>query len=181
MRFKRSDYLLPAYPGAAIFLGCVAERWYKVFARLVKTQLVFLRLGFGLIVFGSVIGWWVNVGWVIPKKEPTLEYRAFAARIRDVAPAPSRVCVFWTEAHTLVFHLGRPIELFVEWEKLDALAGRPESTYVVMPANVAKEWRQHLKSGWLEEVARNSPADGPPHEKPLVLMRTRPNASSNVP
>src|SRR5262249_6440258 len=27
-RFKRADYLLPAFPGAAIFLGSVAERWY---------------------------------------------------------------------------------------------------------------------------------------------------------
>jgi hypothetical protein len=26
-RFKRADYLLPAYPGAALFLGCVLERW----------------------------------------------------------------------------------------------------------------------------------------------------------
>ena len=25
MRFKRSDYLLPAYPGAALFLGCSLE------------------------------------------------------------------------------------------------------------------------------------------------------------
>jgi hypothetical protein len=28
-RFKRADYLLPAYPGAAIFLGCALERWYS--------------------------------------------------------------------------------------------------------------------------------------------------------
>ncbi|HEY1379722.1 MAG TPA: phospholipid carrier-dependent glycosyltransferase, partial [Gemmataceae bacterium] len=27
-RFKRADYLLPAYPGAAVWLGCVAERVY---------------------------------------------------------------------------------------------------------------------------------------------------------
>src|SRR6185312_14187417 len=28
-RFKRADYLLPAYPGAAIFLGCMGERWLR--------------------------------------------------------------------------------------------------------------------------------------------------------
>jgi len=29
MRFKRADYLLPAYPGAALFLGCTLERWMR--------------------------------------------------------------------------------------------------------------------------------------------------------
>ncbi len=29
MRFKRADYLLPAYPGAALLLGCAAERLYR--------------------------------------------------------------------------------------------------------------------------------------------------------
>lgn len=28
-RFKRADYLLPAYPGAALFLGCVVEQWWR--------------------------------------------------------------------------------------------------------------------------------------------------------
>jgi 4-amino-4-deoxy-L-arabinose transferase-like glycosyltransferase len=182
MRFKRSDYLLPAYPGAAIFLGCVAERWFKELSeRLPKFQLICFRFGFGMIVLGCMVGWWVNVDWVMPKMEPSREYRAFAGRIRDVASPPSRVCFFRTESFALAFHVGQPIDLFVEWEKLDSLAGRPDPTYVVMPAKVAQEWRQHLKSGWLEEVALNSPADGPPHEKPLILFRTRPNASPSGP
>ena len=29
LEYKRSDYLLPAYPGAALMLGCVAERWCR--------------------------------------------------------------------------------------------------------------------------------------------------------
>jgi 4-amino-4-deoxy-L-arabinose transferase-like glycosyltransferase len=182
MRFKRSDYLLPAYPGAAIFLGCVAERWYlQSSAWFGKTRLNIARIGFVGIVLACALGWLVNLYWGIPKKEPTLEYRAFAAEIRAAAPAPHRICIFWTEAHALVFHVGQPIDLFVEWEKLDALASRPDPTYVVMPAKVAQEWRQHLKSGWLEEVAQNSPAESPPHEKPLILFRTRPNPSPSGP
>src|SRR5262249_12184872 len=27
--YKRADYLLPAYPGAALLLGCVVERWLE--------------------------------------------------------------------------------------------------------------------------------------------------------
>ncbi len=33
MRFKRADYLLPAFPGAALFLGCIAEQVYQFSAR----------------------------------------------------------------------------------------------------------------------------------------------------
>ena len=29
MRFKRADYLLPAYPGAALWLGCLVERHFS--------------------------------------------------------------------------------------------------------------------------------------------------------
>jgi 4-amino-4-deoxy-L-arabinose transferase-like glycosyltransferase len=180
MRFKRSDYLLPAYPGAAIFLGCIAERWYKeASARLLRKWLVLMCLSFGLIILGCVVGWLVNVDWAIPDKEPALEHRTFAARIRASAPPSRRVLFFRTESHALVFHVGQPIDLFVEWEKLDALAGRREPTYVVMPAKVADEWRQHLNSGRLEEIARNTPANGVPHEKPLVLLRTCSNQGSD--
>src|SRR5262249_30229361 len=31
--FKRADYLLPAYPGAALFVGCVGERLYQAASR----------------------------------------------------------------------------------------------------------------------------------------------------
>jgi 4-amino-4-deoxy-L-arabinose transferase-like glycosyltransferase len=181
MRFKRSDYLLPAYPGAAIFLGCVAERWCRdVWPRLGRVRLDLVRLGFGLIVLGCGVGWLINAACVIPEKEPTREYRAFAEQIRAVAPT-SRVAFFRNESHALVFHVGQPIDLFVEWEKLDALAGQPEPAYVVMPAKVAQEWPQHLTSGRLEEIARNTPAGGGTHEKPLVLLRTRSNHDSDDP
>ena len=32
-RFKRADYLLPAYPGAAVFLGCVGQHWLRELPR----------------------------------------------------------------------------------------------------------------------------------------------------
>src|SRR5438552_2897804 len=33
MRFKRADYLLPAYPGAALLLGCILERAWPALRR----------------------------------------------------------------------------------------------------------------------------------------------------
>jgi hypothetical protein len=85
------------------------------------------------------------------------------------------VALFWTENHALAFHLGRPLAIFVEWERLDNLAAQAEPTYVVMPPEVAAQWPRYLTSGRLEEVFRNTDLSGAArHEKPLVLLRTRP-------
>jgi hypothetical protein len=127
------------------------------------------------------VGWLVYVDWMIPRKEPTREYRDFARRIREFAPPTQPVLFFRSDRHALVFHVGQPVALFVEWEKLDAWAARPDSAYVVMPAQSAQEWPLHLKLGRLEEVARNTPADGQEHEKPLVLLRTHSNKCSSDP
>jgi hypothetical protein len=132
-------------------------------------------VGFGLIVTGCIAFWLLNVDWYVPRLETTREYTRFAQEIRDYSPPGEPVVFFRTEAHALVFHVGRPIEVFVEWERLDAWAARSRSAYVVMPARVAEEWPRHLKAGQLEEISRNSPADGRPHEKPFVLLRSRPS------
>jgi hypothetical protein len=74
--------------------------------------------------------------------------------------------------------VGRPNDTFVEWEKLDAWAARPEPSYVVMPPKSAAEWPLYVKSGRLEELLSNQDLAGGRHEQPLVLMRTRPARSS---
>src|SRR5262249_59366729 len=56
-------------------------------------------------------------------------------------------------------------------------AGRRGPHYVVMSPECAAEWRQHITNGDLEEVCRNSTRPGG-HEKPLVLMRTRPRTET---
>jgi 4-amino-4-deoxy-L-arabinose transferase-like glycosyltransferase len=182
MRFKRDDYLLPAFPGAALFLGCVAERWSGAcsLAHLTKHQKR-ASLVFGVIVIVCVAGWLVNLSSVMPRAEPTREYQRFAERIREFAPPEQPVLFFRTDRHALVFHVGQPVEVFVEWEKLDAWTARPEPVYVVMPALTVSEWPLHLTSGRLEEVARNTSPDGREHEKPLVLLRTRSNNHSGDP
>jgi 4-amino-4-deoxy-L-arabinose transferase-like glycosyltransferase len=182
MRFKREDYLLPAYPGAALFLGCVAEGCWRSFDQSRRTtQQKRALFAFAFLVTVSVVGWLVYVEWMIPRKEPTREYQTFAKRIREFAPPAQPVLFFRTDRHALVFHVGQPVALFVEWEKLDAWAARPDPVYVVMPALTAREWPLHLKAGRLEEVARNTFADGQEHEKPLVLLRTRSNNDRSDP
>jgi hypothetical protein len=167
-RFKRADYLLPAYPGMALFIGCVGERLWQLAPR--RSAPVVLG-----VVVTVVVGVWAYLIHVaLPNREAEREHAAFARVIREHAPAPQVVLFFRAEAHALAFHLGRPVNTFLEWENLDVWAGRPGPHYLVMPPECAAEWKQHVHAGELEEVCRNTDLAGGRHEKPLVLMRTRP-------
>jgi 4-amino-4-deoxy-L-arabinose transferase-like glycosyltransferase len=168
-RFKRADYLLPAYPGAALFLGCIAERSL----REAKYPRLAAGLG-GAVVGAAAVGWLVHVTWGLPRLEPTREYRRFAEAIRAHAPPPAPVLFFRTESHALAFHVGRPVHEMIWWDELDAWASRPGVHYVVMPAAVARERSRFLRSCELEEVVGNQELAGGRHEKPLLLLRSRP-------
>lgn len=168
-RFKRADYLLPAYPGLALFAGATAER---LLARVTRPRV--LLAGFGLILVGVGLGWGVYLTAILPAQESRVEFRRFAAAIRERAPSPQLVLFFRVEAHSLTFHVGRPVDTLLEWENLDRWVGRPEVYYVVMPPELATQWRQHLKQGRLEEVLRNTDLAGGQHAHPLVLLRSHP-------
>ncbi len=128
-----------------------------------------------MVLAGCGVGWAVYLERLLPAEESERECLRFAGQIRDYAPAPNEVHFFRTENHTLAFRVGRPLTLFVEWERLDALAARPEPSYVILPEKVAREWPQFLKSGRLEEIARNTDLPGAAHhEKPMILFRTHP-------
>jgi hypothetical protein len=193
-RFKRADYLLPAFPGAALFLGCAAERWFRASARPAR-----LAAAFAATVGACAVGWWLYLDHDLRAREPARTAVPFAEAVRRAAPAPSPVLFFRTEAHAAAFHVGRPLALSVEWDRLDAWAARPEPGYVVMPARVAVECPRFVRSAHLEEVLREPEPAGPAgdwglpawlpaclrrdlerflagegHERPLVLLRTVP-------
>jgi 4-amino-4-deoxy-L-arabinose transferase-like glycosyltransferase len=167
--FKRADYLLPAYPGAAIFLGCVVERWLQTVRHPAR-----LAGAFGMVVVFCLIGWWIHLTWILPKGEKEREDRTFAAAIRRYAPPPDPVIFFRVEEHALAFHVGRPLDTLLEWENLDFWVGQPRPFYVVMDAKCAQEWPDHLQSGLLQPVIGNVELAGGKHEHPLLLFRTRP-------
>lgn len=167
-RYKRADYLVPAYPGAAFFLGCVLARWHR---ERTAAGFTWERRGiFALVLLfvGAALGWWVRVEYVLPCGEARLEHRVFAAVVRSNAPRPQPIYLFQTEAHALAFHLGRPVRPLLHWEELDRL-DTVCPAYVVLPAFQASVWRQHLRHVRLEEIARNTPG----HEKLYVLYRVR--------
>jgi 4-amino-4-deoxy-L-arabinose transferase-like glycosyltransferase len=167
-RFKRADYLLPAFPGAALLLGCVGQRWYEA----VKCRWPW-RTAFGVVVGGCVVGWLVYVGVVLPRDEAHKEQHSFAVEVRQRVPQPGRVLLFWTEPHCLMFHLGRPLRILIEWPQLDAELAASDDAYVIMPPKIAERAPQELRLNRLEPVLSNiAPASGS-HEKPLVLLRAR--------
>jgi 4-amino-4-deoxy-L-arabinose transferase-like glycosyltransferase len=170
-RFKRADYILPAYPGAALFLGCIAERLY----RGLKNPVIALA-GCGVVLGSVILGWWLYLDKYLPSQEPHLEFRRFAEEIRRRAPAPQLILFFRAEAHALAFHVGQPVDTILEWENLDVWSSRPGTYYVVMPPENAAEWPRYLELGQLEEVLRSSDLAGGSHAHPFVLLRTRPGA-----
>jgi 4-amino-4-deoxy-L-arabinose transferase-like glycosyltransferase len=168
MRFKRADYLLPAFPGAALFLGCVGERWLRTL-----TRPRWATASFAGVVGVVVVAWWVAVDYVLPRYEPVLGQRAFATEVRRVVPSPQLVLWFRAENHALAFRLGEPLNTFLEWENLDIWAGRPGTHYILMPPECAAEWPKHVHSGRLERVMANTDLTKkiPKHQQ-VVLMRT---------
>src|SRR5262249_19940648 len=156
-RFKRADYLLPAYPGAALFLGCALCRWSRRTRRAGAVWLVPAVAGL------AVLAWVVRIGWWLPAQESFRDYRAFAAAVRRLAPQPRPVVFFRTEAHALAFHLGRPLDVLVQWEKLHDRVARPGMHYVVMPPDSACDCPRFLPGVRLEKVLCNTDLSGGRH------------------
>src|SRR5439155_12488428 len=138
MSFKRADYLLPAYPGFALALGCAAERLVgqrdvAEFARIPLLQtrnsgeFRYSRRGGIACVFAGVavavcLGWTCYNAWVVPQQEDG-GYQRIAAEVRAHTERP--VIFFRGESHVLAFHMGRPVDTILEWENLEWWAARP--------------------------------------------------------
>jgi 4-amino-4-deoxy-L-arabinose transferase-like glycosyltransferase len=167
--FKRGDYLLPAYPGMALFLGRVLHCWGEemVWRRRVAIGLV------SLVVACVAVGWLVRTHRTLPAQEAYRDYTAFAAVIRRESPAPREVVFFRTEAHALAFHTGRPLRTLSEWEELERQLEGPGDHYVVMPPEAATEVRVALPGVRWVEVTSNVELAGGSHERPLLLLQSR--------
>jgi hypothetical protein len=171
MRFKRADYLLPAYPGFALWLGGVLERWLEKMRATTTIGTWRLRTGgVALVVMTCVAGWGIYLTWIGPNDGDA--YRRFAAEIRRHTDGP--VIFFRAEAHEVAFHVRRPLDTILEWENLEVWANRPEPIYFVMPPDCAAAWQQNVKKGELVEVLRTTDLGPGERQRPLVLMRSVP-------
>jgi 4-amino-4-deoxy-L-arabinose transferase-like glycosyltransferase len=182
MKFKRSDYLLPAFPGAVLLVASVAAGWLRernaVLASSTRrraARVAILGCLGATIVAGCVAGWYFYVAHYLPSQEHRHQDRQFAAAIRQRLAPRQPVIFFCTKAHLLTFHLGKPVDTLLEWENLDWWAARPD-TYVVTTPALAQESIKHLKAGRLVEVLRSTALSENGKERTLLLVRAQPCA-----
>jgi hypothetical protein len=170
-KFKRADYLLPAYPFAAMALGCAAEGWLA--SRTNPRTVRGVQWAFRGTLASVAVGWMVMILVIEPRQEAEEEQRHFAEMIREHAPAPNCILQFRMESHLLSYHLGRPLHTLVEWGELNERLAAPGPHFVVMPPEYvypAKEIvtsRELVEIEPLEHYTRGEPA------KPMVFLRTR--------
>ena len=168
-RFKRADYLLPAFTGSALLTGCVVEQWYR---RLSARGRGALTSAFALIVVGTLAGWWWFHERIEPRQQAVREQSAFAEHIRQSAPIPETVMLFRVESHLLAFHLRRPIHTLVEWGELNQRLAQPGVHWFVTRAEFVEECRRNVRTRSVEVVARSEDFSRAAPLRPLVLMRT---------
>lgn len=166
MSFKRADYLLPAYPGLAIFLAVCVDRWL---GEGVASSRIMTFLVVGMAAYA--IGWLVYLHVTLPHEEKAWPYRAMAEEVRRQTKGP--VIFFRAESHLLMHHLGPPVDTILEWENLDWWTKRPNPVYFVMPESCLRELADRVPPGVLAEVLRTSDYATGKRDRPLVILRSR--------
>jgi 4-amino-4-deoxy-L-arabinose transferase-like glycosyltransferase len=160
-KFKRADYLLPVYPGAALFLGCLLDRWASFRPRLVLGPCV-------AALICALISWAAYLHVQLPAERAYRDYRPLAGLIKAEG---GRVVFFRAEAHALRYRVGRHSPVLVEWRGLREELSGAGPTLVVMPPGAAAEAERQLPGVRLEPVSGTRELAGGRHERPLLLLR----------
>jgi 4-amino-4-deoxy-L-arabinose transferase-like glycosyltransferase len=168
-QFKRADYLLPAFPGAAVALGCAAEGWLA--SRAGPRSVRRAKRGFGVLLACGLAVWPVMWTVVEPAEAARQEKRPFAAAVRAHAPAPQTVLLFRAESHLLAYHLGPPLHTLVEWGELKERLSAPGPHAVVMPPEYAAD-AERITGRRLVPVATLAEFLAVKPHRPLVCLRT---------
>jgi 4-amino-4-deoxy-L-arabinose transferase-like glycosyltransferase len=168
--FKRADYLLPAYPFAALALGCAAEAWLR--SRTNRNTIRAAKCLFGGMLVVVALGWVVMTAVVEPAEQAREEKRRFAEAVRARAPAPNTILQFRMESHLLSYHLGRPVHTLVEWGELNEQLAVPGPHFVVMPPEYVFAASRTVTSRQLVEITRLEDYTAARPPRPLVFLRT---------
>lgn len=169
-RFKRADYLLPAYPFAALAVGCAAETWLA--SRSNPRTIGLAKRLFGATLAAVAIGWIILTTVIEPAEQARESRKEFARAIRTEAPAPHTILQFRMESHLLSFHLGRPVHTFVEWGELNERLAVPGRHFVVMPPEYVFAADEIVTSRKLVVVTRLEAHTAGQPSRPLVFLRT---------
>jgi 4-amino-4-deoxy-L-arabinose transferase-like glycosyltransferase len=137
-RFKRMDYLLPAFPAVAWVVACWWEdRQYRLTA--------LLRQRFNWALAGAVAlmvaGWTVRLEWFVYQADSWRDLRPMAVQLDHQLPADRVPVFFQLEQHELAYWLKRPIHTCIEWQDLAQVVDSDGACWVVTQ-------RQRLHEGW---------------------------------
>lgn len=169
-RFKRADYLLPAYPALAIVVGCWAERWYTSVS-LRKQDIA--RYAFHGILFVMPFAWFAFDRTVTTKEQASKDPGEFANLVRETAPAPTEVILCRVENHLLAYQLGRPVRTLTEWGDLIARWREVPSAVVVVRQDESASLREIVPFP-VEIVADDRAGTPSNRHRPMVLFRRTP-------
>lgn len=174
MRYKRPDYLLPAYGGLALFLASLLSAWFKsVSSASQQRSRMALSVGLGL----WLAGWIGYIDVYLPRQESKRSLVAFATEVRRLA-AGRPVILFRVDCHQLAWHLGSPQTRVWEWENLDIWAAADEPRYIIMPSLWAAECERRLEASRLTRLlTTDETTNGTAHEVPLVLLTSQPGSA----
>ena len=165
-RFKRADYLLPAYPGLAVVVGCWAEGWYSSLAEKSRQR---VRAVFFAALALAPAAWFGFDHFVTAKKQAERDPAAFARQVREAAPAPANVILFQVENHLLAYQLGRPVRTLTLWEDVLAEWRRNPAAVVVARREDAATLRANVPFP-VDVIADTAAVTF----RPLVLLRRTP-------
>ncbi len=165
-RFKRADYLLPAYPGLAVVVGCWAEGWYSSLADKNRWR---VRAAFFAALAFAPAAWFGFDHFVTAKEQAERDPAAFARQVREAAPAPATVILFQVENHLLAYQLGRPVRTLTVWEDLLAEWRRDPTAVVVARREDAATLRANVPFP-VDVIADTAAVTF----RPLVLLRRTP-------
>lgn len=168
--YKRADYLLPAYPAAALAVGL----WFR---SLLQIPVGKLGLGSGIyflvagVLFG-VLGIQVWIGVWLPRWESSRSSSEWAATIQKIIPPDEPVIFFAEEAHAVAFWLARKHKVSGDAKDIGAALDGNSRVWVITNPEVLEIWPDGPRPFQWEAISKNWVSNEPVH-KPLVLLETR--------
>lgn len=170
--YKRADYLLPAYPGAALFLGGWIGAKQNQWRFLSRSENGWkLAVVATLLVFS--ISWWGFVDRYLPLLEPHREMKSPARRIREITT--EKIWFFNSEMHALAFHCGAPVGSVAGWDALAENARLGSIRYLIVPGKDYNHLQEKLPGCLVRERYSRLENETKGFSRPFVFVELIPD------
>ncbi len=171
--FKRSDYLIVAYPACSLFFGSFINSISIINSSKIIYNSLSLAFLFCVIITFLIISWLIFFD--IPNNEANRDVKTWAKKINLLMPIDEPVLFFGEEAHALAFHLNRPHRILGKPEELCSCLSIHKPSWVITNPQVLRLWPNGPPgTQWVMEDSAIQGLDGQKHHKPLVLLKAFP-------